>query len=270
MRGVSGGGRGALSTLSGTLTAGIASSLSVSAHALAGGTAPNLGLTLILTALLAAGLIATPGRRRSLPATLLTLTFAQLGMHLLLEALSNHGHPAAAETTGFDPLLMIGAHAAATIIGALLLTHAEQVLRRGLGAFARSVARLRLLLIDGPVVDTPRSSDIAPLTIGQSRHARVLARRANTRRGPPALSARTSPRSRRHGTGPLPPGEKATCRHFALPAGSAEHSRWPGPSASRARARPSPTSPPSPTRRRRAGTPPSRCGCPTSGPTQAR
>ncbi|MBB5922852.1 hypothetical protein FHR81_003909 [Actinoalloteichus hoggarensis] len=161
----------------------------MSAHALAGGSAPGLGLTLVLTALLAAALLAAPNRSRSLRATLLTLTAAQLGMHLLLEALSAHGHSATAVTAELDPLLMVGAHAAATIVGALLLTQAERVLCRGVGAFARSVARLRRLLTGEPLVVPALRGTLTPLTSGQSRHDQVLARRANTRRGPPTLHA---------------------------------------------------------------------------------
>ncbi|AOS60898.1 hypothetical protein [Actinoalloteichus hymeniacidonis] len=178
--------RGVPSALCGTLSALLASSLSVSAHAVAGGAAPDLGLTLILTTALATILVGAPRRRRGLPTALGTLALSQLGMHALLELLSTHSHQASTVAyITFNPLVMVASHAVATLVGALLLTHADHVLRRGLGMVHRGVERLRGLLAGTarPVADGVPC--LVPLTAGPSRRFRIQAGRVNTRRGPP-------------------------------------------------------------------------------------
>jgi hypothetical protein len=103
---------------------------------------------------------------------LAVLGTAQLAMHLVLTELMDHATPAGAD--------MYLAHAGATVLTALLLAHAESMVRW-------AAASLRLLL---PVAWHPAPIPAGPVPVPVLAPAgtppvSVLLRRVHGRRGPP-------------------------------------------------------------------------------------
>lgn len=161
----------------GAAVAGCSAALAVTGHAAAGGALPPVGLTVVLTALLAGAGVALADRQRGFLSILAAVGGSQLAMHVLLERLA-HAHGGADQ-----PALMVVVHAMATVVVAAALAGAER------SVFA-VVAVLRWLLRGLDVVVRP---PLAPVTAGPAAVAGppgsitldVLLRRVNARRGPP-------------------------------------------------------------------------------------
>lgn len=156
----------------GGLLAGCSAALTVSAHTLADGRLPQLPMTVLLTALVGWVSTAVAERTRGLRGILLVLGSAQLASHLMLSELSGHSGGGFAMTAG---------HIVATLVTALVLTHAELVLARG-------IAAVRLLLPSVWLSDAAPAAAVAVATVrpAEGGHAvEVLLRRVHRRRGPP-------------------------------------------------------------------------------------
>ncbi|WP_307849463.1 hypothetical protein [Qaidamihabitans albus] len=161
-----------------TLLAVCSATLAVSAHTLADGRLPQVSVTLTLTLLIGWLSVAVAEHTRGVLGTLLVLGGAQAAMHWLFAGLAPH------EGGGGHGITMPVAHAVATLLTALALTHAETML-------AVAVASLRMLL---PVAWTS-----APVPAPKPRHAvvrasigtlvvEVMLHRVCRRRGPPLPS----------------------------------------------------------------------------------
>lgn len=166
--------RGALRVLRGVTLALTSAALAVAAHVLAGGMAPDTGLTALLTAGVAAVGVAMADRRRGTGALLLALGAAQVGMHLIL-SIPEHG----AMGTG-NGWLMTGAHAVAVLVSAAVLARADAAVFVLAGVFAMLLPRW---LSAPPVPDAPTHTPVRVVAVDRSMS--VLLRRACARRGPP-------------------------------------------------------------------------------------
>lgn len=180
--------RGAARALRGAALAGTAATLSVAAHATAGGALPDLGTTALITALLAGVWTALADRERGTAVIISALGISQLVLHFLLELTAHHQHGAA--NTGFDPGTMLLGHIAAAALAGLLLSRAE----RALFVIARLLGRF-----------LPRKPAALPIRIARptirSRTpfqalAEFIYQRIHALRGPPMISEdpRTIPR----------------------------------------------------------------------------
>ena len=169
--------RGALRVVRGAVLSVTSAALAVAAHMIGGGTAPDPGLTLLLTVGVAAAGVALAGQRRGFGVILPVLGAAQLATHELL-GLADVGMSASM----VDPLVMTAAHAAAVVLTALLLAHADAVI------FGVAAALSRLL----PVSWTePRVADRVPVPRRADSPARplaVLLALTSPRRGPPVCA----------------------------------------------------------------------------------
>jgi hypothetical protein len=179
----SGADRSALRVVRGGLLAFSSAALAVSAHALAGAGLPDASMTVVLTILIGWIATALAGRTRGPLGALALLAPAQLLMHVVLGALMAHPGGPGTATGGVHGAAMTAAHAAATVLTAALVAHAESMLRI-------AVASLRLLL---PVVWTPAPIPAAapapPLPHRAGTDAvTVVLRRVRGRRGPPTPS----------------------------------------------------------------------------------
>ncbi|KAA2263761.1 hypothetical protein F0L68_09505 [Solihabitans fulvus] len=155
--------------------------LAVAAHGAAGGALPDTGLAAIVTVLIAAAGTALADRRRGGPAILAALGVSQLGQHLLLAGLG-HRHDLAAAGAGVDGRLMTGAHVAAVLATALLLTRAETALF----AVVSAVSLLLPRRLSPAPIGVPLRVSVAPPARVDTL-AEVLLRRVCSRRGPPVL-----------------------------------------------------------------------------------
>jgi hypothetical protein len=159
--------------LRGMVTAGLSTLLIAVGHVLAGGAVPDLTVLVVLFPLLTAALVGVADHRRSTTATIVTLGAGQLALHVLLGLLHPHAHTAA------EPVAMVAAHAAATLVVAVFLRHADQ-------ALATAGAALRRVLPRRPFVP-PADGPLRPLRVaGPARALRSLTLVAvPARRGPP-------------------------------------------------------------------------------------
>ncbi|SDN26996.1 hypothetical protein [Allokutzneria albata] len=170
--------RGALRALRGCLLASTSAALATLGHVVAGGSAPDSALTVLLTVLTATVGISFADKRRSPAAVLTALGTAQLATHLLLNALTLHDHGAVTDTWP-----MFAAHTAATLVTALLLAGAESAIFGMAAALGAVLPR-----------HSPRPPVFAPLLAviparsGLITSLDVLLRRAHARRGPPLTS----------------------------------------------------------------------------------
>jgi hypothetical protein len=158
----------------GVLLAVSSAGLAITAHALAGGGAPDTALTLLVTVLvgwIGAGLAE---KTRGPLGVLAVLGGAQVAMHLVMSGLMSHGLPSWG---------MVLAHAGATAATALLLTHAESVL------LAAAASIRRLLPVVHRCVPVPAGPAPVPIsTTGGTSLISELVRRVHGRRGPPVHS----------------------------------------------------------------------------------
>lgn len=154
--------------------------LTLTAHASADGGTPDPSLAVAIAGLV--GWVSTAlADRVRLPGIIATLVLAQLVMHFALTTLHTpHQH---AVGPLVDPLTMVTAHAAATVLLAVLIRYAE----RGLVVVVSSLQRLLPAVVEPlPVPVGAAPAVLVPAFAGT--HTEVLLRRVNGRRGPPSGS----------------------------------------------------------------------------------
>ena len=182
--------RGSARVARGLAAASVCALLTYCGHLAAGGAAPDLGLLAVLGLLLAGFLITLADRRRGPLAMLILVGGSQLALHGLLQLLSSshlaHASPSGNSVTGTaalvgtHPLLMLGAHALATVITSAMLAGAEDAVFTVAAALARAVP---LMVAPPPATPSPPTT---PVTGPLDRRLRgVLGRRLHLRRGPP-------------------------------------------------------------------------------------
>lgn len=170
----------------GWLLAATSAVLSLSAHTAADGALPDPSLALAIAGLV--GWVSTAMADRSqaprsggVLGVMLTLAAAQVVIHFALTVFGAHHDLAGGPYV--DPLIMVAAHAVATVVLAVLIGTAE----RGLLAVVVGLRRLLPVVVAaGPHPDLPAPAVVVPTTV--SSHAEVLFRRLHARRGPPSLS----------------------------------------------------------------------------------
>jgi hypothetical protein len=170
----------------GWLLAGCSAALAVAAHGTAGGQLSDAALTALLTTVLAWGGTAL-ARRGGLPAVVTVLGVTQLAQHLLLAEIAGAAHGHERTPPPVDGWVMFAAHAAATLLTAVLLLRADDALAAARAAGAWLVGRLQALCPAPPSAagtETVRSS--VPARPGVLLE--VLLREVSPRRGPPLHS----------------------------------------------------------------------------------
>lgn len=175
----------------GLAAASVCALLTYCGHLVAGGVAPDLGLLAVLGLLLAGFLITLADRRRGPLAIVILVGGSQLALHELLQLLGGshlaHAGPSGSPLTGTaahvgaHPLLMLGAHAVATVITSAMLAGAEDAVFTVAAALARAVP---LVITAAPATRPPGPT--IPVTGPLDHRLRdVLCRRLHLRRGPP-------------------------------------------------------------------------------------
>jgi hypothetical protein len=158
-----------------------AGALSVTAHQLADGGLPDPAMTVLLSALFGWTATALARKARGPVATITLLGAAQLVMHLLLTTLAGHHDM---YTMPGEGLGMVTAHAVATVLTALLLSHADETLLSLLAALRAILPRLL-----GPLPVPVAPATLVPArTAAPSHLVGVDLRRIHGRRGPPGHS----------------------------------------------------------------------------------
>jgi hypothetical protein len=158
----------------GVLLAVSSGGLASTAHALAGGGAPDTALTLLLTMLVGWTGAGLAEKTRGPLGVLAVLGGAQVAMHLVLSGMMSHGLPSPG---------MVLAHAGATAATALLLSHAESLL------LAAAAGIRRLLPVVHRCLPVPAGPAPVPIrSTGNTALFSVLVRRVYGRRGPPVHS----------------------------------------------------------------------------------
>ena len=156
----------------GCLLAFSSAGLAITAHALGHGGMPDTALTVLLTVLIGWTGAALAEKTTGPLGILAVLGTAQLAMHGVLTELAGH--------LGHNGPGMYLAHAAATAVTAVLVAHAESMLRI-------AAARLRLLLPvvwrPAPVPDGPVSAPV--LNAPAPPLVWIVLNRVHGRRGPP-------------------------------------------------------------------------------------
>lgn len=183
--------QGALRVLRGAGVACTAASLSVAAHAAAGGSLPGLGTTVVITVLLTGAGVALADRKRGSWGILGALAVSQLALHFFLEltALGHHGsgHLHGPSPIPVSPGLMTLGHVIVTLLTALVMAHAERVLfvvtRLLQAIFPRKTTPL-------PVV-TPPPAVCVPAPVPRTL-AQLIYQRIHGRRGPPKSPAESN------------------------------------------------------------------------------
>ena len=180
--------RGMLRVLRGTVLAITSATLAVIAHVIGGGMPPDTGLTLLLTAGIAAGGVALADRQRGGFAILVALGVSHLAIHLLLSISSPAMSMGMSMGTGMDMSggpavngqIMLAAHCVAVVLAAGLLTKAEVAIFLLAALVAMLLPRwitvLPVRLVPPPA---PRAAEPADQVM------LVLLRRVCSRRGPP-------------------------------------------------------------------------------------
>lgn len=175
--------RGTLRVVRGSVLACCSAVLAVAAHAVGGGGAPNTGLVIVLTLLIAGAGVALADRRRGALAVVAALGVSHTFEHLALTVLA-HGHdgPAGGRVDG---LAMVGAHVLAVLLTALLLAGAESALFVAAAALGMLLPRKPLSVPPLPTIrpGVGRYTGEPAGTEQSVLHGRIL-----RRRGPPALS----------------------------------------------------------------------------------
>jgi hypothetical protein len=166
--------RGAARLLRGLATAGLSTLLIAVGHVLGGGALPDLAVLAVLFPLLTGAVVGLADRCRTTAATVAVLAGGQYALHVLLGVLHPHGSVA-----GPSAVTMFALHAAATVVVALLLRHADRALVTAGSAVRRMLPRRPFV----PPADAP----LPPL---RGAVARQLPRRralavVPARRGPP-------------------------------------------------------------------------------------
>lgn len=169
----------------GAVLAITSATLTVTAHAMAGGMPPDTGLTVLLTIGVAAVGVALADRQRSATAILIVLAVAQLASHALL-SLGTPAMPGMTDMTDMpgtqhvNGLAMLAAHTIAVLLSAALLARADAAVF----LFAAVLAMLlpRLLVAAPPAVPVAR---VRPVTAPKDTATAALLCRGHGRRGPP-------------------------------------------------------------------------------------
>lgn len=146
-------------------------------HTAGGGSVPDLAVLVVLLPLLAGALTTVAGRCRGAAGTVAVLGTGQFALHHLMELLHPAQHMAGAGLAGWQ---MFAMHAAATVVIAIALGHADRAVA-GLTAALRRVVRRRLAPLP---VHRPLPVCAVPDPDIPARLARALAV-AHVRRGPP-------------------------------------------------------------------------------------
>ncbi|WP_243790717.1 hypothetical protein [Saccharopolyspora gloriosae] len=120
--------QGADRALRGLGLAATSSSLSVAAHAAAGGSTPDLGTTFVITTLLSAACVALADRRRGLSSIVGAVGAMQVSLHLFLQLAGSHQGVIGQRGLPLDPTLMTLGHVLAGLLVAVLLHRAEDAL----------------------------------------------------------------------------------------------------------------------------------------------
>lgn len=158
--------------------AGLSALLTAAGHAAGGGAAPDLAVLVVLLPLLACVVTGVAGRCRGAGGTVVVLAAGQVALHHAMELLHPTHHAAQAAVAPGAPMLAM--HAAATLLTALALRHADRCVT-GLVTALRRVLPRRLV---PPPADRPLRVLAVPGSAVSARLARVLAV-AHVRRGPP-------------------------------------------------------------------------------------
>jgi hypothetical protein len=163
----------------------VSATLAMAAHALAGGGLPATGLTIVLTLGVAAIGVAIADRRRSTGTILAVLGAAQLVTHVLLSFNPMHmaGNTMMVNAPRADSAGMLGAHAIAVLVSAVLLAKADAAIFLIAAVLAML---LPSLLTAPPVPSAPAGA--RPRAVPQDRSISVLLRRSHARRGPPVTA----------------------------------------------------------------------------------
>ena len=122
--------------LRGLVTAGLSTLLIAVGHVLGGGAVPDLALLAVLFPLLTGAIAGLADRCRSMGATFAALAAGQYALHVLLGLLHPHG-----SAFGPSAATMVAVHAAATVVVAVLLHHADRALVAVHGALRRVLPR---------------------------------------------------------------------------------------------------------------------------------
>lgn len=120
--------RGAARALRGLVLTATSASLSVAAHAAAGGSTPDLGTTILITALLSGAGLALADRRRGLWSIVGAVGVGQVSLHLFLQLAASHSDSAPLRGLPLDPVAMTLGHVLAGLLVAVLLHRAEDAL----------------------------------------------------------------------------------------------------------------------------------------------
>ncbi|EWM19065.1 hypothetical protein KUTG_09369 [Kutzneria sp. 744] len=166
----------------GCLLAGASAALTITAHVAAGGGVPDLGLFLLPTVLLAGAGTLLAERLRGRGVLFAVLGGTQLAVHSLLSVNATSHEALLAGHAMAGPVPMAIAHVLATAILAVILTHADAVLRALTAALAAVLPR--------PIPALPARTPAAVPVVAQcpSTEIMVVLRRVRTRRGPPSDS----------------------------------------------------------------------------------
>lgn len=152
-----------------------AGALTVAAHGVAGGAYPDsTALAVVLVMAAAVGACAASLRAAGPAAVLALLGIGQLAGHVVLGALTGHQHTSAA----LGPLVMVGAHCAATLLCGVLILTAER-----LHGFVDAVARLVTIRLARAVYTRRTQTFLAVSLFGGTSPSPI------SRRGPPVMTA---------------------------------------------------------------------------------
>lgn len=156
--------------LRGAVLAGLSALLAAAGHAAAGGTLPDLAVLLPVLPLLAWTFTGAASRCHGLVGTLAVLAVGQFVLHNAIELL----HPSHAGPS------MLTVHAAATVVTALAVRHAD----RGAAALTAALGRVLPRRLVPPPADRPLRTLAVPGPALPAQIARAFAV-AHARRGPP-------------------------------------------------------------------------------------
>jgi hypothetical protein len=162
--------------------AALSALLAAVGHVAGGGAVPDLAILAVLSPLLAGVFVTVAERCRGMAGTLATLGAGQFALHQLMVLM----HPAHHVEHGVavpSATLMLGMHAAGTLVTAVLVRHADRAVT-GLVAALRRIVRRRST---PPPADRPLPTLAVPGPAVPSRLALVLSA-ADVRRGPPVAS----------------------------------------------------------------------------------
>jgi hypothetical protein len=160
----------------GAVLAALVTLLTATGHAVGGGSLADLSPLAVLVPLLAQVLVAVADRCRGLLPVLAALGAGQLALHYLLLVLTAHGDPAGT----FSGPAMVAAHAAATLVTAVVVIHADAAVAALVAAAGRLLPRRpRVPAVDVAPPTRPVPEVDVPLVAG------LVLLAAHARRGPP-------------------------------------------------------------------------------------